>query len=47
MGRTSILRIAIELKCKIKRPVGQSRRRLFTQLLEEIRKEQEGRSCYP
>jgi hypothetical protein len=40
MDRTSILRMAVELKCEVKRPMGQSRRRLFTQVLEDIRKEE-------
>jgi hypothetical protein len=48
MDRTSILWIALELKCEVERLMRQSRRIFFTQLLEEIRKEQEGKvSCYP
>jgi hypothetical protein len=45
MDRTGILRMAVELKCEIKRPVGQSRRILFMWVLEDIRKKEKGRGA--
>jgi hypothetical protein len=40
MDRLGILRMVAELKCEVKRRMGQSRRILFTQVLEDIRKKE-------